>query len=257
MPLSVDTEPPPPDGRPPIVRARPRATPAARATALFEVLICSGYPTQLALAATLAAAGLTPTGNTGRFSIQFVVALSLLDTVALLGLVWLFLRSHGERPVELLFGRRPAAREALAGLPLTLLAFAMAAAVLASIQQFAPWLRTVERNPLQDLLRTPRDTVLFALLVVLAGGVREEVQRAFLLHRFEQWLGGGTVGVVVASVAFGAGHLLQGADAAVATGILGALWGVVYLRRRSIVAPVVSHSGFNLLQLAQFIVVGR
>jgi membrane protease YdiL (CAAX protease family) len=39
--------------------------------------------------------------------------------------------------------------------------------------------------------------------------------------------------------------------------MLGALWAVVYLRRRSVVAGVVSHSGFNLLQLVQFVVVGR
>jgi membrane protease YdiL (CAAX protease family) len=43
----------------------------------------------------------------------------------------------------------------------------------------------------------------------------------------------------------------------IATGVLGALWGVVYLRRRSIVAPVVAHAGFDLLQLAQFLAIGR
>jgi membrane protease YdiL (CAAX protease family) len=94
--------------------------------------------------------------------------------------------------------------------------------------------------------------------VIVAGGIREEIQRAFLLHRFEQWLGGGGVGVLVTSVAFGAGHLIQGVDAAIATGLLGAFWGVVYLRRRSIVAPMISHAGFDLLQIAfQFLAVGR
>ena len=39
--------------------------------------------------------------------------------------------------------------------------------------------------------------------------------------------------------------------------LLGMFWAVVYLRRRSIVAPVISHSGFNLLQLAQFFIAGR
>ncbi|OFW17580.1 MAG: hypothetical protein A3F69_02100 [Acidobacteria bacterium RIFCSPLOWO2_12_FULL_66_10] len=59
------------------------------------------------------------------------------------------------------------------------------------------------------------------------------------------------------SAAFGAGHLLQGADAAIATGLLGAFWGATYLRRRSAVAPMVSHSGFDLLQVLQFTVAGR
>ena len=96
-----------------------------------------------------------------------------------------------------------------------------------------------------------------AVVLVVAGGIREEIQRAFLLRRFEHWLGGPVVGVVVASVGFGAGHIIQGVDVAVVTGLLGMFWAVIYLRRRSIVAPVVSHSGFNLLQLAQFLVAGQ
>ena len=99
---------------------------------------------------------------------------------------------------------------------------------------------------------------MFALpLSSLAGGIREEIQRAFLLHRFEQWLGGGTVGVIVTSAAFGAGHMLQGGDVMVTTGLLGAFWVSIYLQRRSVVAPMVSHAGFNLLQILQFFVVER
>ena len=60
--------------------------------------------------------------------------------------------------------------------------------------------------------------------------------------------------MIVTSVAFGAGHLVQGYDAAIVTGLLGAFWGVVYLRRRSVVAPMVSHAGFDLLQILQFVV---
>jgi membrane protease YdiL (CAAX protease family) len=46
-------------------------------------------------------------------------------------------------------------------------------------------------------------------------------------------------------------------DAVIATALLGAFWGVVYLRRRSVVAPMVSHSGFDLLQVLQFVATGR
>ena len=35
------------------------------------------------------------------------------------------------------------------------------------------------------------DAAIFALVVMIAGGVREEIQRGFVLHRFEQYLGGG------------------------------------------------------------------
>jgi CAAX protease family protein len=235
-------------------------TPSAlshRIVALIEVLICSDYPTQLALGATFTALGYGPFSSPGQLRVWYVVGLSVADSIVLIALVCLFLYAHGERPAEILNGRRRVTSEILAGIPMMLVALAIGIAVLATIQWLAPSLHTVEHNPLQQLLKSRRDIFLFGCVVVIAGGVREEVQRAFLLHRFDEWLGGGRVGVVVTSVAFGGGHLLQGVDAAIATGLLGAFWGVVYLRRRSMIAPMVSHAGFDLLQIAQFLVVGK
>lgn len=224
-----------------------------RVVALIEVLICSDYLTQFALGGTLAALGYSPFVN-GRLNVAYVVALSLADAVLLIALILLMLYAHRESPRAVFLGRRPVVGEAALGVPLVFLALGIAAVVLVSIQRAAPWLHTVAENPLQELMRSPRDAWLFALVVVAAGGVREEIQRAFLLHRFETWLGGPLVGIVVTSVAFGAGHLMQGVDATLATGLLGAFWGVVYLRRRSSVAPIVSHSGFDLIQILQFLV---
>lgn len=235
-----------------------RQTPSIgqRIVAVLEVLLCSDYPTQFALGATFASFGFRPYTAAGQLSVGYVVALSLVDTAMLVALMLLFLYAHGERPRDLWLDDRPVAREAAYGVWLILPALLIGVAILVGIQQFAPRLHTVARNPLQDLIQRPRDAWLFAIVVVVAGGVREELQRAFLLRRFEMWLGGGTVGLVLTGVAFGAGHLLQGADAAIATGTLGAFWGVVYLRRRSSVAPIVSHAGFNLLEIVQFLVTG-
>jgi membrane protease YdiL (CAAX protease family) len=224
-----------------------------RLVALLEVLVCSDFLTQLALSDTITLLGYGPYAA-GRLRISYVVGLSLLDTVLLIALILFFLRAHGESPRDVFFGTRHVADEAQVGLPLVFVALGIGIIILIGIRYFAPSLHTIEKNPLQDLLRTPRDAWLFAFVVVVAGGVREELQRAFLLHRFEHWLGGGFAGLVVTSTAFGAGHLLQGVDAAVATGLLGAFWGGVYLRRRSCVAPMVSHTGFDLAQILQSLV---
>jgi membrane protease YdiL (CAAX protease family) len=154
-------------------------------------------------------------------------------------------------------GTSSIAGEVRAGIPLTFVAFVIAVVVLLTARLLAPSLHSVPENPLRDLVRNPFDAAVFALVVVIAGGVREELQRAFLMRRFERSLGGAKVGVVVASVFFGLGHYVQGHDAVLATGILGAFWAIVYLRRRSAIAPIVSHSGFNLLQLVQLIVIGQ
>jgi uncharacterized protein len=230
---------------------------AARLVALFEVLLCSDYPTQIAIGTTLRVLGLPSKTASGDYSVPFVVTLELTDTVVLIGLIFFLLLQHRERPREVFLGSRPVAGELALGLPMIVAAFVIAIAVLGAVQLVAPSLHNVAQNPLQDMLRRPRDAGIFALVVVIAGGVREEIQRAFILHRFDRWLGGPYVGVVVWSIAFGFGHTLQGYDVAITTAALGAFWAIVYIRRRSIVAPLVSHSGFNLLEVIQYLAVGR
>jgi uncharacterized protein len=103
----------------------------------------------------------------------------------------------------------------------------------------------VPDNPLEGLLETQATIWLFLLVVIVGGGVREELQRAFLLHRFRQDFRQPWLGLLITSLSFGMGHTLQGLDAAVVTGTLGAIWGALYLTRRSALAPMVSHSLFN------------
>ncbi len=202
----------------------------------------------------LAAAGYRP--PTAELTLSYVVAVSLIDSAVLVALIVVFLRLRGEPIADVFFGRRPIGREMAAGVPLIFVALAIGIAVLTLLQMVAPGLHDVDQNPLQALVDSPQDAAVFAIVVVIAGGIREELQRAFLLRRFERHLGGPLLGVVVTSAAFGAGHGVQGTDAALATALLGAFWAVTYLRRRSVVAPVVSHSGFNLLQLLQFATLG-
>ena len=226
---------------------------AARIVAIIEIILCSDVVTQIAIGGTLSAIGMRPRPD-GRLSVTYVVALSLGDAVLLIGLILLMLYAHGERPADVFLGRRTIAREGVTGFLLIPASIVLAAAVLLTVRRFAPALHDVEHNPLQDMLTSPRDAWWFALVVVVAGGVREEIQRAFLLHRFEVWLGGGTTGLIVTSLAFGAAHYgVQGIDAGIATGLLGAFWGLIYLWRRSSVAPIVSHAGFDLLQVVPFL----
>jgi membrane protease YdiL (CAAX protease family) len=227
---------------------------AGRVVAIIEVVLCSDFVTQLAIGGTLTALGYKARTPAGQLSVGYVVALSLGDAVLLIGLILALLYAHGERPRDVFIGRRPIVAESMFGVVLIPVAFVIALLVILTVRRFAPSLHNVQENPLQGLLGSPRDAWWFALVVVIAGGVREEIQRAFLLHRFDVWLGGSAVGLVVTSIAFGAGHFdVQGLDAGIATGLLGAFWGVMYLRRRSSVAPIVNHAGFDLLQVVPFL----
>jgi membrane protease YdiL (CAAX protease family) len=192
----------------------------------------------------------------GALSPRFIVALSMLDTLLVIGMIFFFLRAHGERASEVLLGSRPVPREILAGLVLLPVMFILVLVVLGTILTITPELHNVPRNPLEDLLQSRRDAIVFGVVATIAGGVREEIQRGFILHRFDRYLGGGALGLILFSAVFGLGHIDQGYDVAIATGILGGIWGLVYLLRRSVIAPMVSHAGFNLSQLVKYIALG-
>ena len=216
-----------------------------------EVLLCSGFVTQAVIGLLLRSAGLAPLGPRGQLLPGFVFALSALDALVLVGLIAWLLRRRGESLRQVVTGGRALTREVQLGVLLAPVLLVGISAVVLALRAAAPALHNVPINPLAGLLGSPLQLATFALVVLVAGAVREEVQRAFLLHRFSQALGGPWVGLAVTTVGFGLGHTLQGWDAAVATGLLGGLWGVLYLTRGSAVAAVVSHAIFNLAELAR------
>jgi membrane protease YdiL (CAAX protease family) len=223
--------------------------------ALFEILLCSSLPTQFLIAGMLGALGIEPRTADDQLSLSFVLALSLADTAILIVLMVVLERTHGESAWLLWRGRGPLTAEVAAGVWLVPLAVLIVAVLIGSIRTFAPWLHNVPENPFETLATDGATAAaLFGVVAIVAGGIREELQRAFLLQRFERHLGGATIGVLVLSTAFGLGHALQGWDAAIATGALGAFWAIVYLRRRSAVAPIISHAGFNSIEVVRIAV---
>lgn len=232
--------------------AAPRVLPGHRVGAALEVLLCSGFPTQILLIGILTGVGIPMHTEPDRLSPMFVFALSLLDSVLVVGLVLFFIYAHRESPREMFLDERPLLREALVGIGVVPLLLMLVLIVRALVLTFAPQLHNVERNPFEDMMQTPVNAAAFGVVVMVAGGVREEIQRAFVLRRFQQYLGGAIAGIVIFSLLFGLGHIQQGMDAALATALLGAVWGALYFVRRSIVAPMVSHAAFNLTQLITY-----
>jgi membrane protease YdiL (CAAX protease family) len=230
-----------------------RPIPYARFAALLEVVACSGLPTQVAIHALVGLFGIHPFDAKQQLSTAYVFAVSVLDAAVLVALVTGFLTLHGESWREVLVGRRPLVSEGLLGLLQVPAVLLVAAVVMTAVRRLVPSLHDVATNPMEGLITSPVQAWLFVVVAVVGGGIREEVQRAFILHRFERYLGGAWLGLLLFSILFGAGHVIQGRDVAVTTAALGLFWGVVYLRRRSIVSTVVSHSGFNALEIVRFL----
>jgi len=227
-----------------------------RLMAAAEVVLCSSVPTQMTISFLLQLAGLAPVGADGQLSLPFVLLLSIADTIVLIGLMVILTRAHGDSVAALWLGERPVLQEMRFGLLLVPVVFLAVVVVLNVLRLAAPGLHNVPVNPLEQLAGTPEQAAAFAVVAIFAGGVREELQRAFLLQRFSRHLGGPVVGIVLLSLAFGFGHYMQGWDAVITTGLLGAFWAVLYLRRRSAVAPLISHAGFNSLEVLRVALVG-
>ena len=220
-----------------------------RRMALFEVILCSGFPTQLFVALALNALGLTAINQTGQLLLGYVVTLSLIDAILLIGLIIYFLRLHDEKLTDVFLGKKPNRPEIALGILLAPFMVILAMITLVTLHYLWPWLQNVPVNPMAAFIKSPVDIFVFILVGVIAGGIREEIQRAFVLHRFEQHLGGGWFGLCVFSVVFGLGHHVQGWDASISTAILGGCWGAIYLLRRNVISPIISHAGFNVMEI--------
>jgi len=229
--------------------AREKPDSGNASSALTQVIICSGFPTQFVLVLILNSLGMNAASSDGQLSFSYIVTLSLVDALLLVGLIKYFLHAHGESMRSLIVGQKPILNEIGLGLILTPLLVVFAIGGLLLIRTYVPSLSNAANNPLEAMINTPLRAILFGLVVVIAGGFREELQRAFILRRFEQHLGGGWLGLILFSILFGLGHRLQGWDAVIMTGMLGAFWGLLYLSRGNAVTSMVSHAGFNLLEV--------
>ncbi len=230
-----------------------RTLPLPRWFAIVQAIAVCGVPTQLVVVVGLwFTTDLIVVDQTGlRMSLELMSTVMLLDTALIALLIRLFLELSGEDSRSVFLGRRPVFGELARGLLFVPVVFAGLTAMVLGIRAVAPSLHTVSVSPFEQFIRSPFDAAIFVVVVVLGGGVREELQRAFILHRFEQCLGGIKVGLVVFSLLFGVLHYDQGWDVAIAVGALGLFWGLLYVKRRSAVMAMTNHAGFNALQVVQ------
>lgn len=218
---------------------------------LLQIGAVSGFPTQLLLAALLILGFRMAPYTEEGLSLEFIATVSFLDTALVALLIRLFLRLSGESSHQVFFGGRKFLPEFWRGLLFVPVVFVAVTALVAGLRYLAPWLQSVPTNPLAAFMKDPFDAAIFAVVVLLAGGVREELQRGFILHRSAQDFGGAWRGNLVFGLVFGALHIDQGYDVALAIGLMGMGWGAAFIRRRSVVAGMVNHAGFNLSMVVQ------
>lgn len=116
---------------------------------------------------------------------------------------------------------------------------------------FFPQYTSLE-NPLLEKIRTPLDLGAFMFAGVYAGGVKEEVQRAFILLRFERGLGGIYTGLILWSAVFGLGHYEQGWNSVFSASVLGLIFGWLFIRKRNLFTVITVHALYDVAVLAVY-----
>ena len=159
----------------------------------------------------------------------------MLETSLTLSIILILLWTGGRSLRDLGWAKRGWWKESLAGVSVVPLLFGATFLVGFLFPIFLPQYVS-ESNPLLEMIQDGTDLGLLLLSSVLVGGIKEEVQRAFIL-----W-----------SVFFGAGHSFQGVDFAVAAGVLGLLFGLLYLWRGHLAAPIVAHALYDVVTLLIF-----
>jgi membrane protease YdiL (CAAX protease family) len=217
--------------------------------ALLEVLLLSGL-----LSSLIAAAPFSFPAHKSTFIMndaRLVSGFLLLEASITLVFLIVIMRIHGE--TFSLFGlhRQNWSRYTLIGIGIVPALFLVNILVAVLFKLLFPSYY-LDRNPLIEMVKTPRDLALFLICGIYAGGVKEELQRAFILMRFRNHLGGSTLGLLLWSAAFAAGHYLQGPQGMVVAGIFGLIFGLVYLASRNLVAPIVAHGLYDTVAILGF-----
>jgi len=222
----------------------------ARLLSALEILLGLGFLTD-AMAASLLSR--LPAVSNPLASVPSLAAWTLLSSLLLTLAIVLTLRCHGESLGEICLGKgEPLSRNMRLGLVLVPVLWVGSYLLKSAIRHLVPDLYSGERNVFEDLMRTPGDLGLFIVVAFLAGGFREELQRAFIIRRFEQGWGPAWVGAALFAVFFGFGHLIQGKDEAIIAGVFGLVWGAIYVMRRNLIAAGVSHALFDAVELIRY-----
>jgi CAAX protease family protein len=98
-------------------------------------------------------------------------------------------------------------------------------------------------TPLPSFLqaRSAAELLLAVVLVAVVALAEETIFRGYLMLRFQAVLRGSARAVLLSSVIFSLGHGYEGSVGLVTVGVMGAVFAIIYLWRRSLVAPIVMH----------------
>jgi membrane protease YdiL (CAAX protease family) len=220
----------------------------ARVRAAFEIALASGIVSSFLVSLVFAAVFGRNRLTLIEIDVVFLSAYMMAESAVTFLILWMLTKARQENLRELGICRRQWKIHVLLGILAAPCLVIVSGIVGLAFQRFLPEY-ALGKNPLMEMISSPRQLALFILVGILAGGVKEELQRAFILCRFRRHLGGAPVGLVLWSLAFGAGHYVQGVQGMCAAAILGLVFGVLYIVRGNLILTITAHAAYNTMTL--------
>jgi membrane protease YdiL (CAAX protease family) len=177
--------------------------------------------------------------SSGSGAFMLIAISTIVRDLALLGLVYYLLWRNKESFARLGLHLRHVGREALLGLVLFVPMFVLASVVY-NIRASSGLQPAPTQNPFQA--EAGLAEVLVALLLVVVVAVSEEaIFRGYLMLRFNAAYLSPLASALVSASIFALGHGYEGSAGVVTVGSMGALLALIYLWRKSLIAPIVMH----------------
>jgi len=238
------------DEYPPFPAEIPRKSWIDRIQAFVEVLLVSGLVSGFLAALPLSFLHVRNMDLLLK-DVRILSLYLLLESLITFLILAFLLKLHRETPETLGLRWEYWKRNAAIGLALVPALFLINGIVAFIFKVYLPKYY-IEQNPLVQNIHTTQQLGFFVFSALVAGGIKEEVQRAFILNRFRTYLGGAAAGLVLWSLAFGAGHYVQGAQGIVIASLYGFIFGVIYIASGSLIAPIVAHGAYDTLAILAY-----
>ena len=176
----------------------------------------------------------------GTLNFGITAYATIMRDLALVGLILYFLRRNREPVKRIGWTGKNWGKEILVGAALFIPLFFS----LPLIERIAQQLGfKAPSTPLPSFL-APRDVaqlVLAFILVVVVAMAEETMFRGYLILRFRSMARSARAAALLSAVIFSLGHGYEGSAGVVTVGFMGFILALIYLWRRSLIAPMVMH----------------
>ena len=85
------------------------------------------------------------------------------------------------------------------------------------------------------------ERIVATFMILIIAVSEETIFRGYLILRFKSITGSTFVAVIISSIIFSIGHGYEGLEGVIIVGIMGTVFALIYLWRKSLIAPIVLH----------------